>query len=125
MLKSVLQRLDVDSNFHTVPSWRQLEYAVTILGTETRSRLTSGLSSLTIHALPTDRTQGTIVDVSTKYGFIAHPQFPNNIFFPAGWTRPPLPIDGLTRGTLVEFTPSKNYKGQDQAMDVAKVESNS
>ena len=123
MLKSVLQRLDVDSNFHTVPSWRQLEYAVTILGTETRSRLTSGLSSLTIDALPTDRTQGTIVNVSTKYGFIAHPQFPNNIFFPAGWI--PLTIDGLMRGTLVEFTPSKNYKRQDQSMDVAKVESNS
>ena len=62
--------------------------------------------------------RGTVHNAGETYGFIAHPDFPNNIFFQAGWLAGTMRMNDIKVGTIVEFTPSKNDKGQDQALHV-------
>ena len=120
-LANALQRLSGDDGFLVTDSWRYLEYAVSSLTDEMRSRLAPGFRATTIDAVPKGRVRGTVKNVGQKYGFITLPEFPDNVFFQAGWLLPPMRIEDLEVGAPVEFTPSKNDKGQDQAMDVILV----
>lgn len=117
-LAQYLQRLTGDGAFQTTDSWRNLEYSVSFLSDDRRARLAPGIASPTIDAAPKERVRGTVVNLGPKYGFIAHRDFPNNVFFQAGWLVPPTRIDELAVGSIVEFTPGKNDKGQAQAEHV-------
>lgn len=117
-LASAIQRLDGDESFRVTASWRALEYAVASLTDEVRSRLAPRFTTTTIDAVHKGRIRGTVTNVGPKYGFITHPEFPDNVFFQAGWVGPPTKIEDLMVGCPVEFTPSKNDKGQDQALHV-------
>lgn len=113
-----IERLISDGAFHVTDAWRYLEYAVSTLPDEMRSRLAPGIAPVTSAAAPKRRLRGAVLNVGPKYGFIAHPDFPRNVFFQAGWLVPPTRIDQIQVGAVVEFTPDKNDRGQDQAIDV-------
>lgn len=117
-LAHAVARMNDDMGLRRERSWGFVEFAVSSLPAEMRKRVAAGVTVEHIAFLPGERLRGNIVNVRQKYGFIAHPRFPENVFFQAGWLQPPLVMDELSKGSAVDFTPSKNYKGQDQALDV-------
>lgn len=119
-LANVLQHIAADARFTLVPQWRDLESAVFSLTPEVRSRLAPGLVATLMEPIDpsAERMLGSVFSLHEKFGFIAHHDFPNHVYFRRASLRFPTTLDDLTVGALVEFTPSKNEKGQDQALDV-------
>jgi hypothetical protein len=119
-LAAVLQHIAADARFTLVPQWRDLESAVFSLAPEVRSRLAPGFVAPPMEPIDpsAERMLGSVFSLHEKYGFIDHHDFPKRVFFHRGSLRFPTTLDDLTVGASVEFTPSKNEKGQDQALDV-------
>lgn len=111
-LASALEHLVGDARFSLLSPWRHLVYAVSSLTVEMRSRLAPGFAE------PGERILGSVVQLRAKYGFIEHPDFPNNVFFHAGSLLPPTRFEDIGVGSQVEFTPFRNDEGQDRALDV-------
>ena len=114
-------RVNYDTRLRQNDSWGFVEFTLATLTPEMREKVAPGVSVTHIEFAPKERLPGTVVNVHEKYGFIAHPQFPENIFFQAGWLQPPTEMADLVAGSQVDFTPSKNDKGQDQARNVMLV----
>lgn len=119
-LADVLQRIAQDDRFTLMLRWRDLEFGMLSLTPEVRYRLAPSFVTTTTEApdQSAKRLLGSVTSIHEKFGFIAHDDFPNNVFFHGGSLRFPATLTDLGVGSLVEFTPSKNQKGQDQALDV-------
>lgn len=120
-LASTLQRFTSDARFRLLSSWRQLVYAASSLPVAVQSRLALGIVD-TVSAGPEKRILGSVFSSGPKYGFIAHPELPDKVYFNAGSLRAPTRIEDLEAGSRVEFTRFVGEKGQDQALDVILVE---
>lgn len=117
-IASVLSRLNGDADFRAAASWRHLEYTVSSLPDTLRLRVAPGFS---VDTAREGRFSGSIVwfdKTHRRYGFIAHPDFPGNVFFHAGSLLLPTRMDDLAIGASVDFTPTKNSRGQDEAVAV-------
>lgn len=117
-LADAVQRLTEDEGLRGSAAQRSLEYQIIGLPDDLRERIAPGIASDLDRPTPKARLRGTVHNAGETYGFIAHPDFPNNVFFQAGWLTGTTRMKDLKVGTIVEFTPSKNEKGQDQALHV-------
>ncbi|WP_141013066.1 hypothetical protein [Nocardioides sambongensis] len=121
-LAHAVTRANDDTRLRQNDSWGFVEFTLATLTPEMREKVAPGVSVAHVDFAPRERLRGTVVNVRQKYGFIAHPHFPENIFFQAGWLQPPTEMADLSAGSPVHFTPSRNDKGQDQARNVMLVE---
>jgi hypothetical protein len=117
-LADVVRRITEDDGLRGSAAQRALEYQILGLPNDLRERIAPGVHVGQDQPTPKTRLRGTVRNAGETYGFIAHPDFPNNIFFQAGWLAGATRMSDLKVGTTVEFTPSKNVKGQDQALHI-------
>ena len=120
-LAGIVQRLTEDQALSGSAAQRSLEHWIYGLPGDLRGRIASCFITVPSDYERNVRLRGSICNAGETYGFIAHPDFPSNIFFQAGWLTGNAQMKDLKVGMLVEFSPSKNTKGQDQAVHVVVV----
>ncbi|WP_030486075.1 NB-ARC domain-containing protein [Nocardioides aequoreus] len=118
LLADVVQHLTSEEGPGGSTVLRSLEYQVIGLPDDLRERIAPGVAADLDRPRPRPRLRGTVRNFGETYGFIAHPDFPKNVFFQKGWLTGGTQMNDLAVGSIVEFTPSKNDKGQDQALHV-------
>ncbi|MRX42128.1 NB-ARC domain-containing protein [Agromyces kandeliae] len=127
-LKSALDYiLDNVGRFRVVESWKRLTAAVASLPDSIQKQLLpNGWPSPAIRQAGSEQLpvspgiqySGSIITVKETYGFIAHPEFPNNVFFHFGTLRNNPDPALLIPGTLVSFTHARDQDGRDRAETV-------
>lgn len=121
-LRLILDRLRSDARFFRADRWRHLINALGSLSADVRRDLNAETLAIDVVERVADgRPVGSIIQLKGTYGFLAHPDFPSNLFFHGGLLRPPLSMSELEIGAIVEFSVGSSDTGQDQAHDVCLV----
>jgi tetratricopeptide (TPR) repeat protein len=119
----VLSRLEADVRFRELPVWRDIEHSLASLPEQLRSRVAPHFIApiSLMKEFPGERLRGMVRTVGGSFGFIAHTDYPRNIYFRSGSIRPPTWMEDLTVGSIVEFTPHQTVDGKDQALNVVLI----
>ncbi|MER3388559.1 MAG: NB-ARC domain-containing protein [Microcella sp.] len=138
-VESELRFASQDGRFRTVESWERLVDSVRQLGPDIVVSLGFISADSSRHARPesgreTKRTEtssptavrggrltGVIVNRQQSFAFIAHPDFPGNLFFHFGALERADEADALDRGVRVEFSHAQDSEGRDRAQRVVIV----